>query len=97
MTGIIQRIHDPDGEGGQYLLSIFSTGSRIIVICSQDMINWAWCGRVFERNPRWIEDAVPDVMDLWAPDISYFNGKWHLTMPAPPLAAMFPSLGWRPM
>ncbi|MEZ4675116.1 MAG: arabinan endo-1,5-alpha-L-arabinosidase [Caldilineaceae bacterium] len=78
MTGIIQRIHDPVMAKEDSTYYIFSTGSRIIVICSQDMINWAWCGRAFERNPRWIEDAVPDVMDLWAPDISYFNGKWHL-------------------
>ncbi|MCB0092400.1 MAG: arabinan endo-1,5-alpha-L-arabinosidase, partial [Caldilineaceae bacterium] len=26
----------------------------------------------------WLTEAVPGVGDLWAPDISYFNGKWHL-------------------
>jgi arabinan endo-1,5-alpha-L-arabinosidase len=77
-TGFIQRIHDPvmAKEGDTYYL--FSTGSRIIVICSQDMVEWAWCGRVFERTPAWVAAAVPGVMDLWAPDISYFNDKWHL-------------------
>lgn len=77
-TGFIQRIHDPvmAKEGDTYY--VFSTGSRIIVICSQDMVEWVWCGRVFDRNPAWVEAAVPGVMDLWAPDIAYFNGKWHL-------------------
>lgn len=77
-TGFIQRIHDPvmAKEGDTYYL--FSTGSRIIIICSQNMIEWAWCGRVFERNPAWLQEAVPGVGDLWAPDISFFHGKWHL-------------------
>jgi arabinan endo-1,5-alpha-L-arabinosidase len=77
-TGDIQQIHDPvmTKEGDTYY--IFSTGSRIIIHCSKDMVHWEWCGRVFERNPSWVEDAVPAVGDLWAPDISFFAGKWHL-------------------
>lgn len=78
LSGFTQRIHDPvmAKEGDTYY--VFSTGSRIIVICSEDMLEWRWCGRIFDRNPQWIKKAVPGVMDLWAPDISYFNGKWHL-------------------
>lgn len=77
-TGFIQHIHDPvlTKEGDTYY--IFSTGSRILIICSQDLIEWAWCGRVFDRNPAWLAAAVPGVGDLWAPDIAFFNGKWHL-------------------
>lgn len=77
-TGFIQRIHDPAiaKEGATYY--VFSTGSRLVVICSEDLIEWRWCGRVFEQNPTWLTEAVPGVGDLWAPDISYFGGKWHL-------------------
>lgn len=77
-TGFIKRIHDPvmAKDGNTYY--VFSTGSRLIVICSKDMIQWEWCGRVFEENPKWLRDAVPGVGDLWAPDISFWNGKWHL-------------------
>lgn len=77
-AGFVQRIHDPvmAKEGDTYY--VFSTGSRIIVICSKDMLTWEWCGRVFESNPAWLVDAVPGVGDLWAPDISFFNGKWRL-------------------
>jgi len=76
--GFVQRIHDPvmAKEGGTYY--VFSTGSRIIVICSKDMVTWEFCGRVFERVPTWIMKAIPGVGDLWAPDISFFNDRWHL-------------------
>lgn len=80
VQGFIQRIHDPvlAKEGERYYL--FSTGSRLIMICSADMIEWTWCGRVFDQNPDWLTAAVPglETGDLWAPDISYFNGKWQL-------------------
>lgn len=77
-TGFIQRIHDPAmaKEGSTYY--VFSTGARIIVICSQDMIEWEFCGRVFERPPGWVTASIPGLGDLWAPDISYYNGRWQL-------------------
>lgn len=76
--GFVQRIHDPvmTKEGDTYY--VFSTGSRIRFACSQDMITWAYCGVVFDAIPAWIADSIRGVTDLWAPDISYFNGKWHL-------------------
>lgn len=77
-TGFIRTIHDPvmAKDGDTYY--IFSTGSRLLVICSKDRINWEFCGRVFETLPQWVLKAVPGVGDLWAPDISFWHGKWHL-------------------
>ena len=76
--GFIRNIHDPviAREGDAYY--VFSTGSRIIVICSPDMLTWEFCGRVFDANPAWTRDVNPNLVDIWAPDISYFNGLWHL-------------------
>ena len=76
--GQIQQVHDPvmTYEDGMYY--VFSTGRRIPVICSPDKITWESCGRVFDRNPAWIREINPDLVDIWAPDISYFNGRWHL-------------------
>lgn len=76
--GQIQQIHDPvmAFEDGKYYL--FSTGSRIPVICSPDKIVWENCGRIFFRNPVWTRDINPNLPNIWAPDISFFNGKWHL-------------------
>ena len=31
-----------------------------------------------EMVPAWVMAAVPGVGDLWAPDVSYYNAKWHL-------------------
>ena len=76
--GQIQQIHDPvmAFEDGTYY--VFSTGRRLPVICSPDKITWESCGRVFFRNPAWAREINPDLADIWAPDISYFNDKWHL-------------------
>lgn len=78
LEGFVQRIHDPviAQEDGTYY--VFSTGSRIPFICSPDKVTWEHCGRVFERNPSWGLEVNPNLPDLWAPDISFFNGRWHL-------------------
>jgi len=76
--GFFQRVHDPviAHEGETYY--IFHTGSRIPFLCSPDKVTWEFCGRVFERNPDWTSEVNKDLVDIWAPDISYFNNKWHL-------------------
>jgi len=78
LEGQIQQIHDPvmAVEDGTYY--VFSTGRRIPVICSPNKITWESCGRVFERNPAWTRDINQNLADIWAPDISYFNDRWHL-------------------
>jgi arabinan endo-1,5-alpha-L-arabinosidase len=76
--GFIQRVHDPviAKENGKYF--IYHTGSRIPFLCSPDMKTWEFCGRVFEKNPVWSSDINKDLVDIWAPDISFFNKQWHL-------------------
>lgn len=76
--GFVRNIHDPviAKEGNTYY--VFSTGARIIIICSHDLVEWEFCGRVFERYPAWTLEVNPELVDAWAPDISFFNGKWHL-------------------
>lgn len=76
--GFIQQVHDPviAQEGGKYY--VFHTGSRIPFICSPDKVNWEFCGRVFEKNPDWTRDVNPNLVDIWAPDISFYNHQWHL-------------------
>jgi len=78
LTGFTQNIHDPviAFENGRYY--VFSTGAKIIMICSDDMIEWEWCGRVWDEYPAWAFEVNKDLPDLWAPDISFFNDKWHL-------------------
>lgn len=76
--GFIQQVHDPviAHEGGVYY--VYHTGGLIPFNCSKDMVNWDFCGRVFEKNPAWTSDINKDLIDIWAPDISFYDNQWHL-------------------
>jgi arabinan endo-1,5-alpha-L-arabinosidase len=79
-------VHDPSmaREGGTYYL--FSTGDpagtigngNIQIRTSADLRHWTYAGTVFADKPAWITAALGDIPNLWAPDISYFDGRWHL-------------------
>ena len=78
VLGNVTPVHDPVviKEGVRYYL--FSAGSGISVRCSLDRARWEACGSVFDGAPAWAREAIPGVGDLWAPDIAYFNGRYHL-------------------
>jgi len=46
--------------------------------CSDDLLHWTRCGEVFPEIPAWIRETSPKTQELWAPDISYFDGLYHL-------------------
>jgi arabinan endo-1,5-alpha-L-arabinosidase len=70
--------HDPAliFAHGQYYL--FHTGDGIGAKTSSNLREWKAAPRVFAANPSWIAQAVPDASNLWAPDISFFGGSYHL-------------------
>lgn len=73
------RVHDPVmiKQGDIYYL--FSTGRGISVFSSPDMQNWQRENSVFDEPPKWALDAVPGFKGhIWAPDISYHMGQYHL-------------------
>ncbi|NOX56075.1 MAG: arabinan endo-1,5-alpha-L-arabinosidase, partial [Planctomycetes bacterium] len=76
--GDIRRVHDPCivKAGGWYY--VFSTLGGIQIRRSKDLMRWEYVGEVFEEIPAWAKKAVPGVRALWAPDISFFNGQYHL-------------------
>lgn len=78
LQGDIRQVHDPDiiREGDTYYL--FSTRAGIAIRCSKDLSSWRLCGDVFAHLPEWAVKDVPGLRGLWAPDVSYFNGKYHL-------------------
>ncbi|WP_240676161.1 arabinan endo-1,5-alpha-L-arabinosidase [Botryobacter ruber] len=72
-------VHDPvmTKQGDTYYL--FSTGHGISVWSSKDMKNWKPEKPVFETAPAWAVEAVPTFRNhIWAPDISYHDGKYYL-------------------
>lgn len=72
-------VHDPVmiKQGNIYYL--FSTGSGISVFTSLDLKNWKKEKPVFDSAPKWAVEAVPGFSGhIWAPDISFHNGKYYL-------------------
>jgi len=75
------RVHDPVmiKEGDTYY--IFHTGKGIPIKTSMDRINWTKAGSVFNPAdlPVWHKNDIPNQDgNLWAPDIHYRDGKFHL-------------------
>ena len=77
-------VHDPSmiKEGKTYYL--FSTGvpgvggGNLQVRTSTNLVQWTYVGTVFSEIPGWIIQQVPGVTSLWAPDISYYRGRYQL-------------------
>jgi arabinan endo-1,5-alpha-L-arabinosidase len=83
LTGDYPITHDPSiaHEGDTYY--VFATTSnpregQLPIRCSHDLHAWNMCGYVFPAIPEWIRQVSPVTRALWAPDISYFNGQYHL-------------------
>jgi arabinan endo-1,5-alpha-L-arabinosidase len=77
--GDVTRVHDPHiiKDAGYYY--IFCTGRGIPIRQSSDLLNWKIVGRVFDKVPDWTKQEIPGAgSSFWAPDILYFNGKYHL-------------------
>ncbi|MFA0964418.1 arabinan endo-1,5-alpha-L-arabinosidase [Roseivirga sp. BDSF3-8] len=73
------RVHDPVmiKEDGTYYL--FCTGRGISMFSSTDMKEWKEEKPVFDEAPAWTTEAVSDFRGhFWAPDISYYDGKYYL-------------------
>jgi arabinan endo-1,5-alpha-L-arabinosidase len=76
-------VHDPVIIRQADTYYVFATGGRpgrglVPVTCSPDMMRWDRCGYVFEDLPEWAPIEIPGTRGIWAPDISYFNGRYHL-------------------
>lgn len=77
------RIHDPAVIRHDDVYYLFCTGSRwrggiLPMRCSSDLCHWTLLGSIFEDLPAWIGQEIQGVRGIWAPDISYFNGRYHL-------------------
>jgi arabinan endo-1,5-alpha-L-arabinosidase len=76
-------VHDPAviRQGDTYYL--FCTGGFrgqgiVPIRTSHDLRNWSDPKFVFDHLPDWVAEAVPKARNAWAPDISFYNGKYHL-------------------
>ncbi len=83
LSGDYPGTHDPsigrDGDGYYVFATGFAPGGgQFAIRCSNDLTEWKLCGHAFEHIPAWIKEVSPGTRELWAPDVSYFNGKYHL-------------------
>ncbi len=83
LSGDYALTHDPSigREGNNYY--VFATGpapggGQFAIRCSSNLSAWKLCGHVVDDIPAWIRTASPKTKELWAPDISFFNGEYHL-------------------
>jgi arabinan endo-1,5-alpha-L-arabinosidase len=84
VEGDVEYTHDPSiaKDGNTWYLFGTANGpvrkGEVPIRCSQDLHVWKMCGYVFDKIPEWIRKQSPETKELWAPDISYFNGEYHL-------------------
>ncbi len=74
------RVHDPVMARQGDIYYVFYTGNRTPFRISTDMNYWQSGGYLWPSGPpewTWTEISGFDG-NIWAPDISYFNGKYHL-------------------
>jgi arabinan endo-1,5-alpha-L-arabinosidase len=81
VTGAITGVHDPSmvkAADGTYML--YSTDDNLEIRTSKDRINWTRAGSVWPNGAPWTYDFTPASTRkyLWAPDISFHNGKYYL-------------------
>ena len=86
LSGDVEGVHDPvilikqkdtyyvfctgGGRGG--------TGGIIPIRTSKDLLHWTNAGTALPGVPEWGQREIPGARGAWAPDISYFKGKYHL-------------------
>jgi arabinan endo-1,5-alpha-L-arabinosidase len=79
-VGDVRDAPDPAIIQHDGLYYVFATDEGIQILRSDDLVEWERIGRVFEADdgPEWAQDVIPGTMFPWAPDITFFNGLYHL-------------------
>jgi arabinan endo-1,5-alpha-L-arabinosidase len=72
-------VHDPVMIKQDSIYYVFCTGFGISMWSSTNMKDWKQEKPVFNKAPQWAVDAIPGFKGhIWAPDISFHNGKYYL-------------------
>jgi arabinan endo-1,5-alpha-L-arabinosidase len=78
VTGDTTFVHDPSIIQAEGRYHIFSTGAGLLTRSSADLKKWTLGSSVFAQNPPWVLEKFGNLDSLWAPDISFFGGTYHL-------------------
>ena len=67
-------IESPDGY-----TYVFTTGPGIRIFRSRNLVDWESAGRVFDGiAPTWAMEKIPGARNVWAPDITFHDGRYRL-------------------
>jgi arabinan endo-1,5-alpha-L-arabinosidase len=91
--GDVRQVHDPSIIKAGDTYYVFSTRAGIAIRCSNDLTRWRLCGDVFAHLPEWAVKDVSGLRGLWAPDVSWFNGQYHLYYSASTFGSNRSSIG----
>jgi arabinan endo-1,5-alpha-L-arabinosidase len=78
LRGVVDA-HDPSSivlENGRW--HVFVTSKRIQHRVSDDLKTFRNATPVFEAPPEWTSGVPKFDGTFWAPDLAFFNGRWHL-------------------
>jgi arabinan endo-1,5-alpha-L-arabinosidase len=80
VEGAILNVHDPAIIKHDEYYYMFSTGAGVPVRRSKDLKIWrvAKGGVVFQGMPEEASAYVEGANSIWAPDISFYNDRYHL-------------------
>jgi len=82
VEGDVSPIHDPAIIRERDTYHVFASNrfnqKLVPMFCSKDLARWTLCGNVFDAVPEWAQQEVPGTRGIWAPDISYFRGRYRL-------------------
>jgi arabinan endo-1,5-alpha-L-arabinosidase len=70
--------HDPAVLLADNVYYLFATGNGISAKTSTNLQSWTAAPDVFSRIPSWVSGKLSGVTNMWAPDISFFGGVYHL-------------------
>jgi arabinan endo-1,5-alpha-L-arabinosidase len=101
LQGAVSLVHDPTIIRSNNMYYVLSTDpgtangqvGDLPILCSSDQINWSRCGQVFNTIPSWVTKLYPGISELWAPDVSYFNGAYHIYYAASTFGTQTSSIG----
>ena len=83
LDGDVSPVHDPVAIRQADTYYVFATGGRpgqgiIPVRTSRDLRTWKSAGFALPSLPEWATREIPQARNAWAPDISFFRGRYHL-------------------
>jgi arabinan endo-1,5-alpha-L-arabinosidase len=68
--------HDPAALVVGNTIYLFAT--QLIAKTSTNLTSWQAAANPLNPRPAWVAQKVPGASNLWAPDISFFGGMYHL-------------------